>query len=64
MSGGFISEQGQFDHQVVIFTFIGELTPDDVSKWNDAIAELKRAFGAKLVGVTMTGQPTPVERRR
>jgi len=59
MSGGFIGKQKPGDHQVVMFTFSGEHTPDLVKHWNDAIYQLKQKFGPKVTGVTMTGHHTP-----
>ena len=63
MSGGFIRRQASGEHQVVIFTFAGELSPDQVKKWNDTIAELKKMFGERLTGVTLRGEPSPRSRR-
>ena len=61
MSGGFIGEQSQYGHQVVIFTFKGNITPALQKKWNEAINDLKRQFGDNVLAVTLSGQPTPSE---
>ena len=37
MSGGYIDPQGSGDHQVVIFTIIGEITPADSDHWNQVV---------------------------
>ena len=62
MSGGYISEQGEYDHQVVTFTFSGRITADQVTKWNDAVQKLKhdtfKNLGS-LTGVTVRGENTP-----
>ena len=59
MSGGFLKPQKPGDHQVVTFTFVGELKKGDVDEWNEAILTLKRMFGPKVVAVTTPGDPTP-----
>ena len=59
MSGGYVKEQSPGDHQVVIFTFIGKMSKQDTAQWNKAVLELKKRFGANLVGVTIGGDPTP-----
>jgi hypothetical protein len=62
MSGGYIDPQaGAGDHQLVVFTFIGALAPDQRNKWNEAIANLKSEFGSHLVGVTVKGLTTSAE---
>jgi hypothetical protein len=58
MSGGYIGPQADKEHQVVIFTFVGEVTPADTAYWNQAVVNLKAKF-PKLVSVTLVGQPTP-----
>jgi hypothetical protein len=58
MSGGYIGPQEAKEHQVVIFTFVGEVTQADTDYWNQAIVNLKAKF-PKLVSVTLNGQPTP-----
>ena len=58
MSGGYIDEQQSGEHQVVIFTIIGEMTPADRDYWNQAVANLKAKF-PKLASVTLGGKPTP-----
>ena len=64
MSGGYIGQQAEGGHQVVIFTFLGALKPDGVRQWNDVILELKRMFGPNLVGLTIKSQPTPPSLRK
>jgi hypothetical protein len=59
MSGGYVKEQSPGDHQVVIFTFIGKMTKEDIAQWNQAVLDLKKRFGPNLVGVTIGGDPTP-----
>jgi hypothetical protein len=61
MSGGFIKPQSSGEHQIVVFTFVGELKGKDVGKWNQAILELKQRFGSSVTGITITGDPTPAE---
>ena len=58
MSGGYIGPQQDSEHQVVIFTFVGEVTQADTDYWNQAIVNLKARF-PKVVSVTLVGQPTP-----
>jgi len=53
MSGGFVAPQKAGEHQVVIFTFIGEMTPAQIAEWNQAIKDLKRKFAPNLIGVTI-----------
>jgi hypothetical protein len=66
MSGGYIDPQGDGEHQFVTFTFAGRVTQAQADAWNNEIARLKQMFGARLVGVTVTGKPTPPQfmRRR
>jgi len=59
MSGGFINRQDARDHQVVIFTFAGAVSPDQVDAWNAAIQDLKANFGSSITGVTITGGQSP-----
>ena len=63
MSGGFLKRQKAGDHQVVMFTFVGELTKEHVDTWNEAILDLKRKFGRAVTSVTMTGHSTPAKLR-
>jgi hypothetical protein len=63
MSGGFIKPQKKGDHQVVIFTFTGELRKEHVGEWEEKILHLKKLFGPNLTGITMKGDPTPVKHR-
>jgi hypothetical protein len=58
MSGGYIGPQQANEHQVVIFTFVGEMAQADTDYWNQAVVNLKAKF-PKLVSVTLVGQPTP-----
>jgi hypothetical protein len=62
MSGGYIDEQKSGDHQVVIFTFSGEITKKQKDEWNSCVRGFKsRTFtptGA-LTAVTMQGKSTP-----
>jgi hypothetical protein len=59
MSGGYIKPQKAGDHQIVHFTFAGELKPGHVKKWNEAILALKQHFGPNVMGITMKGHSTP-----
>jgi hypothetical protein len=59
MSGGYIKPQKHGDHQMVVFTFAGELKGTHAKKWNDAVLNLKRHFGTSVMGVTMKGHSTP-----
>jgi len=59
MSGGFLKPQKPGDHQVVTFTFVGELKKEVVDRWNDDILQLKRMFGNQVVAVTTRADPTP-----
>ena len=62
MSGGYLDPQpGKGDHQLVVFTFIGTLDPQNVTDWNEAIAGLKGKFGIHMVGVTAQGKTTSQE---
>jgi hypothetical protein len=61
MSGGFIEPQQDGDHQVVIFTFAGQIDQQDVDQWNNDISNLKQVFGPRLMGVTIKGESTPVQ---
>jgi hypothetical protein len=44
---------------VVMFTFAGELKPEHVKAWNDAIRQLKKDLGSLVTGVTMSGHDSP-----
>lgn len=59
MSGGMVKSQAAGQHQVVIFTFAGELKPEHVKAWNDAIDKLKKDLGSRITGVTMSGHDSP-----
>jgi hypothetical protein len=63
MSGGYIHPQGKFEHQVVIFTFAGDLPPANVNAWNDAVRDLKVRFKDHVIGVTIKGERTPPKMR-
>ena len=58
MSGGYIGPQADNEHQVVLFTFVGEMTQADTDYWNQAVVNLKTKF-PKLASVTLGGKPTP-----
>ena len=64
MSGGFLKPQKSGDHQVVMFTFAGEIAGPDAAEWNRAILDLKQRFGTNLVSVTLKGDPTPPKFRK
>jgi hypothetical protein len=64
MSGGYIDAQGDYDHQIVTFTFKGKLDPANVEQWNQEIRKLKTQFAAHVVGITVKGQPTPPKYRK
>ena len=59
MSGGYLERQQSRGHQVVIFTFAGELPAEQIRDWNDAIDRLKKLFGSKITGVTLRGEQSP-----
>jgi hypothetical protein len=64
MSGGYIQPQEEGEHQVVIFTFIGPVSPEQVTRWNKRVLELKNTFvntnvRSYLAGVTVKGERTP-----
>jgi len=69
MSGGHVHEQEDYDHQVVIFTFIGKITREQAEEWNNTIQNFKdRTFNkppkGSLVGVTIRGEKTPAAFRK
>ena len=64
MSGGFVKKQKAGDHQVVMFTFMGEVPQGHADEWNKAILDLKQRFKANLAGVTMGGHSTPSKLRK
>ena len=64
MSGGYIKPQKHGEHQVVHFTFVGPIDSTKTEKWNKALAEFKRVFGAGLTGITIKGDPTPTKYKR
>ena len=53
--GGDITCQGQGEQQMVVFTFSGEIHPEQRDEWNRALSHLKGVFGHHLVGFTMKG---------
>jgi hypothetical protein len=53
--GGDITCQGRGEQQMVVFTFSGEISPEQMEAWNQAISTLKDVFGDRLVGFTMKG---------
>jgi hypothetical protein len=59
MSGGYIKAQKKGQHQVVHFTFAGQMDPKHAQKWNESLAEFKALFGHNLTGITIKGDPTP-----
>ena len=59
MSGGFVKSQKSGDHQVIMFTVVGNLTSAQASEWNRCIRELKQSLAGRLIGVTMTGHKSP-----
>lgn len=67
MSGGYVCPQEPGDHQVVIFTFSGKITPKQAEEWNEAVKQFKfNTFTPKgsLVAVTIRGEPTPPKYRK
>ena len=64
MSGGYIGLQGEWEHQVVIFTFKGKITAAQQESWNEAIDKLKEEFGANVLAITFKGDPTPSKFRK
>ena len=63
MSGGFVKSQGGGQHQVVIFTFAGELKRKHAKAWNEAITKLKAALDPNITGVTMSGHASPPRKK-
>jgi hypothetical protein len=59
MNGGFIKQQGRGQYQSVTFIISDKLTEAQVVQWNQAIRELKAAFGTHIKGVTVIGQDRP-----
>lgn len=64
MDGGAVREQEEGDHQVVIFTFSGKISPSDVKQWNNSVASLKKALAPNLVGVTIKGVSSKATKRK
>jgi hypothetical protein len=48
--------QGEGERQIVVFTFAGEITQEQVTEWNARIRALKQMFGTKLVGAVIKGE--------
>ena len=66
MSGGYLKDEGlgPREHQVVIFSFRGEISDEACRAWNSVIRDLKkRLFGNKVMAVTLDGLPTPDDER-
>jgi hypothetical protein len=62
MSGGVIRSQKPGEHQTVIFTFAGKLTPAHAERWNTEIHKLKTHLegnDVRLLGITIKGNATP-----
>jgi hypothetical protein len=62
MSGGVIRPQKPGEHQTVIFTFAGKLSPAQAEKWNQEIHKLKTHLETgkvRLLGITIRGDTTP-----
>lgn len=62
MSGGVIRPQKSGEHQTVIFTFAGKLSPAHAEKWNQEIHKLKTHLetnDVRLLGITIKGDTTP-----
>ena len=64
MDGGAVREQDEGEHQVVIFTFSGDVPRSKVTKWNNTISSLKNSMGTNLVGVTIKGQSPPPKKSK
>lgn len=60
MSSGFVSNQNQWGHKVVIITIKGAITQAQRDAWNTKMDELKAIFGNNLIAVTLEGEDTPV----
>jgi hypothetical protein len=59
MSGGYIRRQKKGQHQVVHFTFAGQIDQKHADKWNASLAEFKALLGHNLTGITIKGDDTP-----
>jgi hypothetical protein len=59
MSGGYIKPQKKGQHQVVHFTFAGQIDAKHAQKWNESLAEFKALLGHNLTGITIKGDDTP-----
>jgi hypothetical protein len=60
MSGGYLKDGlGEFEHQVVIFTFKGPIDQAKCKEWNQQIKALKNKLGDQAIGVTLAGENTP-----
>jgi hypothetical protein len=64
MSGGYLKDGLKAgEHQVVIFTFKGEIDAPTCREWNKEILRLKKLDALKnnLISVTLNGEKTPPE---
>jgi hypothetical protein len=61
MSGGYIKPQKPGEHQIVVFTFAGGVSPSQAAQWNNDILLLKQEFQQSLTGITLQGDPTPAK---
>ena len=60
MSGGYLKDGLKAgEHQVIIFTFKGEIDQPKCKEWNQQILRLKKLLGNNVIGVTVDGLPTP-----
>jgi len=56
---GEIRAQKGPQHQVVVFTFSGEISDEETQAWNEAVRNLKQRFGRRVKGATITGGDAP-----
>lgn len=42
-------------HQVVVFTFSGQISAEETKAWNQAVRALKKKFGRRVKGTTLKG---------
>ena len=59
MSGGYVLALKKFRHQIVTLTFKGPITEEELKDFNDAFEKLKLKLGARMIAVTVQGDPTP-----
>jgi hypothetical protein len=64
MSGGYIDELDENEHQVVIVTLKGPIKPEHAHKWNQALHDFKQAVGQNVIAVTLDGNKTPKNFRK